>query len=344
MPKEGISQPEKLFIIKHATLMSQGVWNDYFYDKEEIQKAFENTDWGDKSNSHLFLDHDDKNAASWIGHVRNMSFDGDTLYGDLAVSDPAWIQNLKYGKPKFGISPKLIGGTDENKAVHNFTYKNFSLVTNPAVKTAYINNMAVLELSEEEFKPDETEEAEEGETPEEEGITEERLKEIMKEELKAIEDSKKEAEKSMDRLTDLLELCELKKLSSAAVGKKAEELMAKDEKLSYTDAFRSAVKLQEEEEEKKEEEKPEEEKPKEEAPKEEVPAEGEVKPEAEAPAEAEAKKEMEELKQQVKTLSEKLNEPAVKTLKKTEHELSSSGDVDMDMLNYLQEFDKEVTG
>jgi len=303
---------DKVLVLKNKILMSQGIWNNIYYDKEEIQKAFQNTDWASRDKSNLFLDHMDKNAGEWIGEVKNYRFEGDTLYGDLYVSDQNWASKLKYGKPHIGISPKVKGLVDEvNKTIKNFTYENFSLVINPAVKTAYINNVAEMEVEEKSYKELE--------------LSEEKPKETLK------KITSEEEVYSMDTMADLFELWELKNLSVSKVLQKAEAIKGKDEELR--DAARRAARILEdeaikEEEEKKEEEKVEEKDKPAPAP-EPAPAEP-VKP----TEETEAK--MKELEKQVKTLSEKLDEPVERKLVKKEVELKDE-DLDLAFTRFLQQ-------
>ena len=129
------------YIEKNKVLMAPGVWNDCYYSKESIIKAVENTDWEDRYNSNLVLDHKDNDFGEWVGEVKNRRFDKETgyLYGDLYVYDPVTAVKLKYGKPKTGISPKVTGDVEE-KAMTDFVFNNFSIVINPAVKKAFINN------------------------------------------------------------------------------------------------------------------------------------------------------------------------------------------------------------
>lgn len=127
------------FLIKNKVLMSPGVWNNYYYSPEAIQQAFNKTDWNNKENRALFLDHEDRRSREWIGEVINPKVEGDTVYGDLVLIDKPTAQKLAYGA-KMGISPKVHGEEEGNK-MHSFVFDNFSVVINPAVKTAYINNV-----------------------------------------------------------------------------------------------------------------------------------------------------------------------------------------------------------
>jgi len=44
------SQKSEPFTFKEIILLAPGEWNDNKYTNEEIKKAFEDTDWNDKSN------------------------------------------------------------------------------------------------------------------------------------------------------------------------------------------------------------------------------------------------------------------------------------------------------
>lgn len=126
------------YIIKDKILMSPGLWNGFLYDPGPIQEAYLQSEWGNKEVRSLFLDHEDLKSSEWIGEVINPRMDGDTLIGDLAIVDKPTAIKLAYGA-KMGISPKVSGSEDEGRMM-KFKYDNFSVVINPAVKTAYINN------------------------------------------------------------------------------------------------------------------------------------------------------------------------------------------------------------
>jgi len=129
------------YIEKDKVLMAPGVWNDCYYSKEEIIKAYNQTNWEDRYNSNLILDHQDQKFGEWIGEIKNRRLDEPTgfVYGDMFVYDPISAVKLKYGKPKTGISPKVTGEM-KDKSMKNFTFNNFSVVINPAIKKAFINN------------------------------------------------------------------------------------------------------------------------------------------------------------------------------------------------------------
>lgn len=126
------------YVMKDKLLMSPGVWNNFFYTEASLVTAFENTDWEDGEVRALFLDHKDREAREWVGEVRNPHMvDGD-LIGDLHIVDKGTAIKLAFGA-KMGISPKVTG-EEENGKMMSYLYDNFSVVINPAVKRAYINN------------------------------------------------------------------------------------------------------------------------------------------------------------------------------------------------------------
>jgi len=136
------------YIIKDKVLMSEGIWNNFYYSSSVIQDAFNNTNWEDRRLRNLFLDHKDKQTSEWIGEVTNINQKGDTLYGDLVIYDPLFATKMEYGKPRFGISPKTFGEADRyTRTMKSFKFENFSVVIDPAVKTAYINNSEMGEMA-----------------------------------------------------------------------------------------------------------------------------------------------------------------------------------------------------
>ena len=126
------------YIIKDKVLMSPGVWNNFYYSEDAIKEAYNKSAWTNKEIRSLFLDHQDRSSREWIGEVKNQRLDGDTVIGDLIIVDKPTAQKLAYGA-KMGISPKVHGMEEGNKMMA-FEFDNFSVVINPACKTAYINN------------------------------------------------------------------------------------------------------------------------------------------------------------------------------------------------------------
>jgi len=126
--------------VKNHPIMSTGVWNDWFYSEEDLEDAFNKTDWTDANNLNLFFDHEDTKAKNWVGKVENPHYNKGTIYGDVIVVNTDAQNALKMGT-KFGISPKILGsGNDSTKTVKNFTFKNWSLVVDPACKTTFLNS------------------------------------------------------------------------------------------------------------------------------------------------------------------------------------------------------------
>ena len=127
------------YIMKDKVLMGPGFWNGLNYSGVENAHAYNSTDWTDREITSLFLDHLDTGAKEWIGEIQNPIID-DTgvVMGDLYIVDKPTAMKLAYGA-KFGISPKVKGDAIEG-SMHNYNFANFSVVFNPAVKTAYINN------------------------------------------------------------------------------------------------------------------------------------------------------------------------------------------------------------
>lgn len=128
----------KVMRIKHHPLMSSGVWNDWYYDESELSEAFKRTDWNDKQIRNLFFDHEDTSAKNWIGLIENPSYEKPTVYGDLIIANEEAQKALILGA-KFGISPKIVGKGEEG-SVKQFDFRNWSIVTDPACKTTYLNS------------------------------------------------------------------------------------------------------------------------------------------------------------------------------------------------------------
>lgn len=138
------SQKSEPFTFKDIILLAPGEWNDNKYTEDEIKKAYEGTDWNNKSNFSLYLDHQDtkqQGVANWAGYVKNIHLDDNSaLLGDLEVWNPSLIVYLKEAKAKFGVSATLKGTEDKtNSKMRDFKFESFSIVTNPACKEAWIN-------------------------------------------------------------------------------------------------------------------------------------------------------------------------------------------------------------
>jgi len=206
-------------VLKNKILMSPGMWNGYYYDAEAIREAFENTDWNSKEVRSLFMDHKDTETSDWVGFVSNPKFDGKNIKADLEIIDENMARKLLFGA-KFGISPRLVGQED-NKVMKHFTFQNFSIVVNPAVKTAFINNA----LNEEGLKMEEANELEEQISLEERM---ERLETALAEISEILKKKKKEPEEEELKKKKKPEEEELKKKK-----KPEEEEMKKKKKYPY---------------------------------------------------------------------------------------------------------------
>lgn len=154
--KQDLEKDVKIpYVMENKILMGPGVWNKMFYSAESIKEGFDNTNWEMKEIRSLFLDHEDLSSHEWVGEIKNPRLQGENLIGDLVIVDKPTAMKLAYGA-KFGISPKVIGFEEEGNML-NYKFDNFSVVINPAVKTAYINNQEAKQMADE-IKPVATEE------------------------------------------------------------------------------------------------------------------------------------------------------------------------------------------
>lgn len=185
-------------IIPDKILMAPGTWNGVSYSSEEIKKAFENTDWSDKDVTSVILDHSDKplKVSDWVGWVKNPRMEGDNLVGDLELYDEPVLVKLVQAKAKFGISPR-VKGTEEEGEFKNYIYENFSIVTNPAVKKAYIN------LSQERKNCKEVNMVNKDINSEDEVVEDEVKDEDVEEDKEKKVEEKKEPEMSADELLEV---------------------------------------------------------------------------------------------------------------------------------------------
>jgi len=136
-------------MIPNKLLISPGIWNDNEYSAKEIEEGFMKTNWNDKAKISLWLNHDDRNTAAFVGYVRNPTLASEgRIFGDLELWDEKTAVLLTEAMAKFGISAKLKGEEDKKGKMKNFTFENFSIVTTPACSEAYIN----LSQKEEEIK------------------------------------------------------------------------------------------------------------------------------------------------------------------------------------------------
>lgn len=128
------------YVMKDITLMAPGIWNDTYYDSDAIVNGFKNTDWNDKENRALFFDHEDRKSRDWIGLVENPKLIGDKVLGDLYIYNKDAAISIGIAKMKCGVSPKVKGNENpKDRKMSEMSFLNFSIVTNPACKKAYIN-------------------------------------------------------------------------------------------------------------------------------------------------------------------------------------------------------------
>jgi len=213
--------------IKNQLLISPGNWNNSTYKPNEIQDAYLNTDWNDKSNFSLYLDHKDtqgEGAENWVGYVKNMKIVDKSLHGDLEVWNPMLAVYLTKAKAKFGVSATLKGQEDEKNIMRDFHFESFSIVTNPACKDAYINLSQKERSNERRLKiitMAEEVENKEQQTDEEKAKAEEKPEEPKEDEPKKPEEMKKEKlpspdkeEMSEDNVMNMLESMDVKELSA----------------------------------------------------------------------------------------------------------------------------------
>ncbi len=199
--------------IRNKELMGPGRWNETDYTSSEIKKAFLNTDWKDKDVISLFLDHKDRETTCWAGWIKNPRLINGKVFGDLEIYDEDIAKKLVQAKAKFGISPKL-KGMEDGDTLKNFLFENFSIVTKPACKTAYINliqkeggrkTMKDIKYLEEEEKKVEPKDKEENEELAKKKKAEEEKEELAKKE-KPKEEEKKQAKKEKPKEEDEEEL------------------------------------------------------------------------------------------------------------------------------------------
>lgn len=132
------------FILKDEVVMAPGIWKGLLYSKDEIEKAYKNTDWKSPDVVSYFLNHEDSQAEKWLGHISNNRFVDSTgeILADVLIYDLNEAIKMKLGAPKFGISPKVVGRA-VNGIMKDFVFKNFSHVVDPAIKLAMINNSEI---------------------------------------------------------------------------------------------------------------------------------------------------------------------------------------------------------
>ena len=98
LPNSDLEAEVKLpYIIEDKIIMSPGLWNKQMFLSEEIELAYNNTDWEDRDIRALYYEHEDGNKdpagkirkAKWLGEVINPRLEkinGDTiLKADLLI-------------------------------------------------------------------------------------------------------------------------------------------------------------------------------------------------------------------------------------------------------------------
>lgn len=237
------------YIIKDKVLMSPGVWNGIHYSNDTIQDAFLKTQWDQKEIRSLFLDHVDDSSKEWVGEVKNVRINGEDLIGNLVIVDKPTAMKLAYGA-KMGVSPK-VHGKEDGGCMLSFLFDNFSVVINPAVKTAYINNRQkeVSKMSEEEEKKKDAPKEEEKKEEVNEEATKEESEEAPVESSEENQKKKKypypEEEKTNAELEQMAEEELAKRGQVAGIAKKAKAIRKEGE--SWASAVKRAAKMSEEE-------------------------------------------------------------------------------------------------
>ena len=141
--QQKLSNPDGPITLRDKLILSPGMWNGINYTAAEIEKAFLNTDWNEKSITHLYLDHKDtkdQGVGNWAGFIKNPRMVGSDLRGDLEIWHPLLATFLDKAGAKFGISATLSGFENElANQMQNFHYESFSVVIDPARDLTFIN-------------------------------------------------------------------------------------------------------------------------------------------------------------------------------------------------------------
>ena len=135
-------------ILKEQTMLTPGIWNGIKFDKEEIIKGIQNTDWENPENSSLINYHPGKGeipkSYSWLGHIENVRYltledgvDLEGMYGDVYFYDLDIARKIASKKAHLALSidasytPTPYGAT-------NLEFTHTALVYRPGCKDAYI--------------------------------------------------------------------------------------------------------------------------------------------------------------------------------------------------------------
>ena len=335
------------YVIPDQVLFSSGTWNDYYYSSEVVKSIFEGTDWSSPKIKNLFLDHYDGardpltmmmrgGVATWIGQIDNVRFDepSKSIVGDLHIVDLNTINKIAYPDTKFGVSVKFDPAQFEEvngrKEVIDASFANTSVVIEPAVKTAYINNSEEGDLFNFFVKSIAKEVINMAEKDKKEDVKEEEQEEQVDEKA---EDSKELSQEEMQKLfaaaKRVIDFCKENGLENSEEEKEKAEEKAEEKEEA------------EEEAEEKEEEK------------EEAEEKAEEKEEAEEKAEEETKEntETDEILKAIKGLAEKIENskktqaqpkdiPGVDIIE-NEHRINPLNKTDEGMLGFLGDFVKK---
>ncbi len=154
-----VSGIELPYVLRDQVLMAPGTWNGKYYNADAIKRAFKNSDWESRKVNSVFAEHFDQDKVReglsgglihWLGFVANPRIKGEEVLGDVVIFDEGTaikvdtVKKLSSGvgpdRNIFGISPRLMADENAMGQITDFVFENFSLVFNPAVKKAFINN------------------------------------------------------------------------------------------------------------------------------------------------------------------------------------------------------------
>jgi len=136
------------FVKENVPIASAGTWSGlqgkFIYTPELIKKLYNNTEWDNKDVCSLYVDHErggkNTQAKDWMGFINNARLEGDSIVGDIEISDPIMAIKLFSGA-KFGLSANLrYNANPHTRELTNAIMDNCSIVVGPAMSTNYINN------------------------------------------------------------------------------------------------------------------------------------------------------------------------------------------------------------
>ena len=145
-------------VYKDKVLFAPGYWNGKYFSNNTVKNMFNHTDWNNESTRFLYFQHEDgsidpvtnvRNPMTWVGYIKDEKIDSNgNVTGDVWIYNPITQLMVKTVKPKvIGVSASLgVNDTQMNGAfVSDGNFKNFSIVIDPAVNTAYLNNSKVVQ-------------------------------------------------------------------------------------------------------------------------------------------------------------------------------------------------------